>query len=55
MPPQGPGPDQGNGIKRKLNLDVQAGGVVENLMSAAVTDPNDTGVKVSRDMTTLGY
>ncbi|KAG0628802.1 hypothetical protein M758_1G054100 [Ceratodon purpureus] len=44
--PQGPGPDQGNGTRRKLNLDVQAGGVVESLMNAAVSDPNDTGVKV---------
>lgn len=53
--PQGPGPDQGNGTRRKLNLDVQAGGVVESLMNAAVSDPNDTGVKVSCDVTTLPW
>lgn len=51
--PQGPGPDQGNGTKRKLNLDVQTGGVVESVMNGAVTDPTDTGVKVSADMIML--
>jgi hypothetical protein len=53
VPPQGPDPDQGNSIRRKLNLDVQAGGVVESMINAAVSDPNDTGVKVSCDMTTM--
>lgn len=46
VPPQGPGPEQPTCAKRKLNLDVQAGGVMENLMSAASVDTSDTGVKV---------
>lgn len=50
---QGPGQDQGNGIKRKLNLDVQSGGVVESLMNAAATDSTDTGVKVSEENCTV--
>jgi hypothetical protein len=46
VPPQGPGPEQPSCAKRKLNLDVQAGGVMENLMSSASVDTSDTGVKV---------
>lgn len=44
--PQGSGPEQPTCAKRKLNLDVQAGGVMENLISAASMDASDTGVKV---------
>lgn len=46
VPPTGPGPDHQTGTKRKLNLEVHTGGVVEGLMSAATVEPSDTGVKV---------
>lgn len=44
--PTGPGPDQAHSSKRKLNLEVQVGGVVEGITNTGAVDPCDTGVKV---------
>jgi hypothetical protein len=46
VPPTGPGPDQGHSSKRKLNLEVQVGSVVEGITNTGAVDPSDSGVKV---------
>ena len=42
----GPGQEQANGSKRKLNMDVQTGGTTEAVTNPPSVDPTDSGVKV---------
>ena len=44
----GPGQEQANGTKRKLNLEVQIGGTSEGVTNPPCVDPTDSGVKVRK-------